>query len=222
MNVIGRDWRKRAFDIVVSFVGLVLLWPLLAAIAVLLLVSQGPPVLYKDTRVGIQGRRFVIYKFRTMRPNASEVARVASSDDPLLTFAGRKLKPSRLDELPQLINVLKGDMSLVGPRPLPPAHLEAVEPSVAARLLSVRPGLTGPAAIPFIAEDDVLAESENAETTYVNVILPAKIEAQLGYAESWSLAGDLKILLTTVISAWSPKVWRRSRDMIRALVATQP
>lgn len=218
----SRDRRKRAFDIAASLLALVLVWPLFVIIAGLLLVTQGPPVFYRETRIGRQRRPFTIYKFRTMRYGANATRSVATSDDPRLTGLGRYLKPARLDELPQIVNVLKGDMSLVGPRPLPPLHLTTVGAPESDLLLSVRPGITSPAALHFIAEDEVLARAVDAEGAYLSAILPAKIAMQIDYVRSWSIARDLKVLLTTLLLSWSPETWRRSRKHLEALLAREP
>lgn len=214
------DWQQRVFDVLVSLAAFILLLPILAVITTMLLIAQGPPVIYRETRIGIHGRPFVIYKFRTMLANADQLASVATRDDPRLTTLGRYLKPSRLDELPQLINTLRGDMSLVGPRPLPPSHLAALPAAVSRRLLTVRPGITSPASIRFIAEDDVLAEIPDAERTYLESILPAKVKMQNEWLGNRSLLRDVHVLFDTVTLAWSPGVWQRSRDMIRALIAS--
>lgn len=217
----GMRQQQRSFDIVVVLLAIALLWPLLLVISLTLLVVQGPPVLYRETRMGARGIPFTIFKFRTMLPRSNQVATVAASGDPCLTRIGKYLKPSRLDELPQLFNVLKGDMSLVGPRPLPASHMNALAPAMAHRLLAVRPGMTSAASIQFIAEDDVLAETPNAEQTYLNVILPAKVRAQIEATGDWRLARDLRILFDTLILAWTPACWQRSRLMIRSLLANQ-
>ena len=209
---------KRVMDVIVSLVLLALLSPLLLAVSILLAVAQGPPVFYRETRMGMHRRPFSILKFRTMRHDQDNGASVAPSDDPRITPVGALLKPSRLDELPQLINVLAGDMSLVGPRPLPPGHLATLEPAYVEDLLSARPGVTSPATVWFIAEDDVLAGSDDAERIYLDVILPAKVAGQLDYLHSWTFTGDFKVLLATVSCVWSKRAWRESRDMIRRLI----
>ena len=217
----GHPWQKRAFDIVGALLGLVIVSPLLVVIALLLLVLQGPPLFYREARIGLFRCPFTIVKFRTMAVGANRTASVAPGNDPQLTPIGRWLKPSRLDELPQLFNVLKGDMSLVGPRPLPPAHLQHLPEATAARLLTVKPGITSRAALAFIAEDDVLAEVADAERTYLDVILPAKAAAHADHPHAWSLSADIKTLLSTLVLAWSPQVWRDSRRMVRSLLAAR-
>lgn len=212
------DGIKRGIDAAVAALLLLILSPLLAAIALLLLTVQGRPVIYSETRIGLRGRPFSIYKFRTMLPRLNDTASVAPQNDPRITPVGKLLKPSRLDELPQLVNVLTGDMSLVGPRPLRETHLRALAPEIAACLLSVRPGITSPAGIAFIAEDEILAEAGDPERTYTEIILPAKAAAQRDYVQSWSLLGDWRVLLTTLTHVWSPAAWQTSRRMIRGLL----
>jgi lipopolysaccharide/colanic/teichoic acid biosynthesis glycosyltransferase len=217
MNVPGLC--KRAVDILLALLALALLWPLFCVIAILLLSVQGTPLLYRETRIGRRGRPFTLYKFRTMRPGANHVASVAPSNDPGITPAGKMLKPTRLDELPQLINVLRGNMSLVGPRPLSPKHLATLPPATVELLLTVPPGITGPASLTFLAEDDVLAGVGDPERIYLEVLLPAKVDIQLEYIRHWSLARDLAIIYGTLSSVWSGSAWERSRQVVASLIA---
>lgn len=210
--------QQRLFDIVTSLAILLLVWPILIVISLLLLVLQGTPVIYCEPRVGKGGRLFQIYKFRTMEPGANHASSVATSNDSRLTMLGRYLKPWRLDELPQLVNVLKGDISLVGPRPLPPSHLESLPETTRQRILAVSPGITSKVSIMFIAEDELLAGAGEPERVYLEVILPAKVAAQLREPDSWSLWHDLQSLAHTFL-AWSPAHWEKSRSMIRDLLA---
>lgn len=211
---------KRSVDILLSLLAVALLWPLLCVIAMLLLTVQGAPLVYRETRVGRRGKRFLIYKFRTMQPGANNLASVAPSNDPRITPAGKILKPTRLDELLQLFNVLRGDMSLVGPRPLSPKHLSTLAPSTIEELLTMRPGITGAASVEFLAEDDVLAAVDDPEGVYLQVILPAKIDRQLEYVRTWSLARDAAIIFDTLASVWSRSAWERSRQVVADLIAT--
>lgn len=213
-----RSVTKRCFDVIASISLLLLLSPLLFTLAIILAIAQGLPVLYREARIGRNRRPFVILKFRTMRPGANDAASVAPGNDPRVTPLGKMLRPSRLDELPQLVNILVGDMSFVGPRPLPPAHLATLPAEQANQLLAVAPGLATPTSLAFIAEDDVLAEADDAEATYIERILPAKVAAGIDYARSWSLATDVVVLVKTLLGAWSPDTWRASRDRLRALI----
>ena len=185
---------KRAFDVVVSALGIVVTSPvvLVAAIAVRL-GSPGPPF-YHGERVGQDGRTFRIHKLRTMRPAATGPL-VTAADDPRITGVGRFLRRTKLDELPQLFNVLKGDMSLVGPRPEDPKYVAMYTPEQR-RVLAVRPGITGPAVLAFINEEDLLRGGE-AESTYVTAVMQRKLAVDLDYIANASFGGDLRILATT-------------------------
>lgn len=214
----ARRRQQRLFDIVISLATLSLVWPVLLAISLVLLIFQRPPVIYHEPRVGTGGRVFLIYKFRTMVVDANKASSVAPSNDPRLTSLGRYLKAWRLDELPQLVNVLKGDMSLVGPRPLPPSHLEYLPEVTRRRILAIPPGITSRASIRFVAEDELLAGTPEPERAYLQYILPAKVAAQLEEPDTWSLWHDLRSLGETFLT-WSPAHWERSRNMIRGLLA---
>lgn len=211
---------KRAFDLAASLLALIVLLPLFAIIAVSLILIQGVPVFYCETRVGKHGKPFTIYKFRTMQPEANQIASVAPSNDVNITRSGRLLKPSRLDELPQLFNVLRGDMSIVGPRPVSPKHLANIERASIDILLRVRPGITSPASVMFLAEDDVLVTVPAAEDIYINTLLPAKIKIDLDYLQTWSLSSDSRIIFATFRNLWSRRAWERSRKMTSRLLNT--
>lgn len=193
----GRDWAKRAFDLAL----VLLVLPVALALMVLIglwvrLDSQGP-ALFRQERVGRRGRVFRIHKFRTMIVDTGG-PQITASGDARVTRAGRWLRASKLDELPQLIDVLAGDMSLVGPRPEVPRYM-ALYPEDARRLiLSVRPGITDRAAIEFRDEERLLAASADPERTYVEVVMPVKQRFYLDYVASRSLWGDLCILRDTL------------------------
>lgn len=208
---------KRVFDWVVTLIVLIVLLPVLFAIVLVLLATQGRPLIYRETRLGRRGKPFTMYKFRTMIPDANRYASVATSDDARLTPIGGLLKLSRLDELPQLFNVLTGDMSLVGPRPLSEHHATSLDADTVDRLQRVRPGMTGPATILFLAEDQVLTENRDPESVYLERILPAKARAQLGYVDRSGLIEDMKVILQTAANVWDPVAWRASREFIRSL-----
>ncbi len=189
---------KRALDITASGVLLVLLSPLLLWTAMALLVRQGSPVLFRQERMGRRGRPFLILKFRTMRPEQPGDAQVTSGQtDNRITPLGRFLRRHRLDEFPQLWNVLRGDMSLVGPRPEVPRYVD-LHDDTWKTVLSVRPGITGPDALQFKNEGLELAASTDPEAHYRNVLLPAKLAVQAEYAQSRSWTGDLRILFRTL------------------------
>ena len=196
----SESWRvsKRLFDVVVSGVGLVVLAPLLAIIAVLVLVSGGRPALFRHQRVGLNGRPFEILKFRTMSHAPSEGGPLVTvAGDRRITPVGRLLRATKLDELPQLWNVFRGDMSVVGPRPEVPRYVAMYPPTVAAKVLSVRPGITDEASILFRNESEVLARSDDPERAYVEKVLPRKLALYERYADRHSLLGDLGIIVRT-------------------------
>ncbi len=187
---------KRLFDVVVSAVALVLCAPLLAAIAVAIRLEDRGPVLFRQERTGRGGRSFRIHKFRTMRPGPG--AAVTSDNDDRITRVGRFLRASKLDELPQLYDVLTGRMSLVGPRPEVRRYVEHWPVPARYRILSVRPGITDPASIAYRNESAELARAAHPEEYYLSVVLPRKVEMYQRYVETRSFTGDLVILARTV------------------------
>jgi lipopolysaccharide/colanic/teichoic acid biosynthesis glycosyltransferase len=187
---------KRLFDIVVILAALLLLaLPMLAVAAWIKLDSPGP-VFFRQQRVGRHGVPFAIHKFRTMRHGAGGPA-LTVGDDARITRAGRWLRRTRLDELPQLLDVLAGDMSLVGPRPEVPRYVALYPPGLRERALAVRPGLTDPASLAYIDEAALLAAAADPEREYVERILPAKLQAAAAYAERATLASDIAVLART-------------------------
>jgi lipopolysaccharide/colanic/teichoic acid biosynthesis glycosyltransferase len=199
---------KRLFDIVVSLAALLLLaLPMLAVAAWIRLDSPGP-VFFRQQRVGRHGVPFAIHKFRTMRHGAGGLA-LTVGDDARITRAGRWLRRTRLDELPQLLDVLAGDMSLVGPRPEVPRYVALYPPGLRERALAVRPGLTDPASLAYIDEAALLAAAADPEREYVERILPAKLQAAAAYAERATLASDIAVLARTA-RALLGKAWARS------------
>ena len=189
---------KRVMDIGVSALLLVILAFPLLAIALLILAKDGSPAVFKQQRIGHQGRPFSILKFRTMRVSAAGDQAVTSGDtDSRITPLGMHLRRHRLDELPQLFNVLQGDMSFVGPRPEVPEYVD-LESHLWQKALSVRPGITGPDALAFRDEGKALSQAKNADAHYREHILPSKLAMQAEYAEQRSLAGDLMVLFRTL------------------------
>jgi len=191
------DVAKRVFDIVWSAVGLALLWPLMVLVAAAVLAESGRPVLFAQTRVGRGFRRFRLYKFRSMR-NGAAGQPITAADDGRITRVGRVLRATKLDELPQLWNVLKGDMSLVGPRPELPEYVERFRKRYA-RILRVRPGITDLASIRFRDEEAVLARSSDPLREYVERVLPIKLDLAEEYVRRRSLWLDLLILAQTLL-----------------------
>ena len=201
----GRPDMKRCFDIMVSAVAVLILTPLLLCITLLVATtSRGGPV-FRQTRVGRHRRPFKILKFRTMavRRDADDGS-FDVGDRSRVTGVGRVLRRTKLDELPQLWNVLVGDMSLVGPRPEVPAWTE-VHRARWDRVLSVRPGLTDPASLMFRHEEELLAAADNPETTYRDEILPRKLDLAERYVLEQSFLGDLAVLIATVKAVLTPR-----------------
>ena len=190
---------KRAFDLLGAGLALLLLAPLMAVVALWIRLDSPGPVFFRQQRVGRHGVLFLIHKFRTMRTGAEGLP-LTVGDDPRITRAGRFLRRTRLDELPQFIDVLQGAMSLVGPRPEVPRYVALYPPALRDRALAVRPGLTDPASLHFIDEAVLLAAAADPEREYVERILPAKLQRAAEYAESASLATDIAVLART---AWA-------------------
>jgi lipopolysaccharide/colanic/teichoic acid biosynthesis glycosyltransferase len=206
---------QRLVDAIVAAVALVIALPLLAAIALLIRLDSGPPLLFTQTRAGLNGRPFELLKFRTIEPGPV-TDDVTPEGDARITRVGRVLRRYRLDELPQLVNVVKGDLALVGPRPELSADLECLEPSLRARYLALKPGLTGPVQLDFIAEDRVLADSADPTRTYRELLVPAKVAANLRTFEHATLAARLACLLRTPWVLLSPAARRRSETVVAA------
>jgi len=184
----------RAFDVVVASIGLVVLAPVLLVLAVgVRLMSRGPALFHAD-RVGRDGARFRMHKFRTMSRAAGP--RITTTDDPRVTSVGRALRATHLDELPQLWNVLVGEMSLVGPRPEDPAFVDLDDPTWR-RVLSVRPGVTGPTQIRFSRREQASLGAVDPERDYRERVLPAKLRADAEYVATRTFVGDVFVLLRT-------------------------
>jgi lipopolysaccharide/colanic/teichoic acid biosynthesis glycosyltransferase len=189
---------KRFFDFVVSLIGLIVLSPLIGFIALLIKREDGGPVVYGGLRVGLNGKMFPLYKFRTMVVNADKIGGFTASDrDPRITKVGRWLRGKKLDELPQLWNVLRGDMSLVGPRP-EVKHYVDMFTEEEKKILSVRPGITDWASLANPDEGALLKDHPDPERGYMELIRPTKLKLQLKYVDRHSFFGDLAILWMTV------------------------
>jgi len=191
---------KRLFDIIVSFFGLIFFSPLFLIISILIKLDSEGPVFYRGLRVGRFGKPFRIFKFRSMVKNAEELGGPSTSaDDPRLTKFGKFLKKYQLDELPQLINVIKGEMSLVGPRPEVKMYVDMMSNEKRKTILSIKPGMTDLASLWNFHESDVLKGSPDPEKTYQEEIRPKKIQLQLEYVKNRSFWLDLKIILKTIL-----------------------
>ena len=189
---------KRLFDVLAATVGLTLLAPALLAIALWIRLDSPGPALFRQRRVGRHGRHFDIYKFRTMAARADEGRQLTVGLDPRITRAGRFLRRTKLDELPQLLNVLEGTMSLVGPRPEVPRYVDRYPPTVRQTVLSVAPGITDLAAILYKDENDILGRAQDPERAYVETILPVKLEYYQRYVRERSFWLDLRIIFRTL------------------------
>jgi lipopolysaccharide/colanic/teichoic acid biosynthesis glycosyltransferase len=190
---------KRAFDLVTASVGLLLLWPLLALVAVAVKLGSSGPILFKQERIGRGFRPFMIYKFRSMVPDAPQRGGpITFGDDSRITRVGRFLRKTKIDELPQLLNVLRGDMSFVGPRPEVRKYVELFRDDYQ-EILRVRPGITDLASLRYCDEAAILGQAENPEQEYASRVLPEKIKLAKQYVAQSSLLSDLGIIFKTLI-----------------------
>lgn len=195
---------KRGFDLLFAGLGVVALSPLLALVAVVIKLDSRGPVLYKGSRVGINGERFNILKFRTMVSNAEAIGgSTTPEDDPRITKVGRMLRRKKLDELPQLWNVLVGDMSFVGPRPQVQWAVDLYTPEERL-VLSVRPGITDYASLRFANEGEILKGSTDPDRDYMERIHPEKMRLSLEYVRTRSFAGDMSIIARTLGAVFRP------------------
>lgn len=192
------DGAKRAFDVVVSAAGLLVLAPALCLLAALVRLSSPGPAFFRQERIGRGGRPFELLKFRSMRPSAGG-PQVTAGSDRRITPVGRFLRATKLDELPQLINVVRGDMSLVGPRPEVARYVQHYT-DAQREVLSVRPGITGISQLLFRHEEEMLAGQEDVEGFYIREIMPQKLELDLRYVADHSVAGDAGIILRTLLA----------------------
>lgn len=193
------NWLER----VLAAAGLVFLSPLLALLATIVWLDSGRPVLFRHRRVGLGGNTFELLKFRTMVVYHGGPP-LTRRGEARITRAGRVLRRWKLDELPQLVNVLRGEMSLVGPRPEVPQFVNPEDP-LWRRVLAVRPGITDPASLEFRNEEELLAAAEDVERYYRDVILPRKLMLSARYLESRTFFSDVKILFQTVTASWLPR-----------------
>lgn len=198
----GQAMPPRALDVSVAALGLVALSPLLALIALAVRLTSPGPVLFTQERVGLHGRPFRIMKFRTMVADAGERGGqlTVGERDPRVTRVGALLRATKLDELPQLWNVVRGDMRLVGPRPEVPRYVDRYTPAQRA-LLAVRPGITDPASLAFRHESRLLANAPDPERLYVEDIMPRKLAINAQYLARRTLATDLRVVVSTVLLA---------------------
>jgi Sugar transferases involved in lipopolysaccharide synthesis len=188
---------KRVFDFIVSALGIVISSPLLILTALLIKVDSPGPIFFKQQRMGKEFRPFWIYKFRTMRESLEEGPNITIGNDPRITGIGRLLRQTKIDELPQLINILRGEMSFVGPRPEVPQYVQLYRKDYQ-QILTVRPGLTDLASLKYRDEAALLANAENPEEEYVKRVLPDKISLGRDYIQRASFFFDLRLILKTI------------------------
>ena len=188
---------KRLFDIIASGLGLIVLSPLFAILAVWIKSDSKGPVFYRQTRVGKGNKDFRLFKFRSMRPNSDKHGLITvGGHDPRVTRSGYYIRKYKLDELPQLINVFKGDMSLVGPRPEVRKYVDMYT-TEQMRVLSVRPGITSLASIHYRNENDILAISDDPDKCYIEQVMPDKLSIDLKYVDQANLWNDIKLIFLT-------------------------
>lgn len=191
---------KRAFDLVAAVLGLIVLSPVLLLAGLLVKLDSPGPAFYKGDRIGKDGVPFKMYKFRTMVVNADQMgSALTHGGDPRVTRVGRILRKWKIDEIPQLINVVRGEMSLVGPRPESPGYVQHYTPEQR-QVLQVRPGITGLTQVKFRHEETLLSRYANREEAYITTIMPQKLALDLAYVESHTLLSDLNLILQTFLA----------------------
>lgn len=193
---------KRLCDIVLSSLGLIVLSPLFLVLSIWVALDSTGGVFYCQTRVGRGGRDFKLIKFRSMRIGADQKGLITVGDkDARITKSGYYIRKYKFDELPQLINVLKGDMSFVGPRPEVRKYVDLYT-TEQLRVLDVRPGITDPASIQYSNENELLEKAENPEQYYIDIVMPDKLRINLEYLEKCTLWSDFKVILKTISKVW--------------------
>ena len=203
-NINKKKWTmfsKRLFDLLASFTLLIILLPLILIILLLILFDSGKPVFFRQERIGKAGKNFKIFKFRTMKRYTAKEDGITLANDARITKIGMFLRRYRLDEIPQLFNIIKGEMSFVGPRPDLSKYYVTNDYAHMCVLL-IKPGVTGNATLKFKDEDKILAQSENPEKTYKEEIFPEKIRLNIEYIKQLSISYDLKIIFRTIIETF--------------------
>jgi len=189
---------KRFFDLILSLIGLLILVPILFFITILIKISSSGPVFYKQVRVGKNNKDFEIFKFRTMHVNADKKGLLTvGGRDPRVTSIGYYLRKFKLDELPQLINVFKGDMSFVGPRPEVRQFVN-IYSEIQKKVLNVKPGITDLASIEFRNENEILSKEDDPNQYYIDCIMPKKLEINLKYIAQRNLLKDFTVIIKTI------------------------
>ena len=200
-------WMKRAFDFIASSLGIIVFLPLLGMLAFLIKCSDKGPIIFRQNRVGLAGRTFRVFKFRTMLKHAAAMGTsVTASNDPRITRIGRILRRTKMDELPQLINVLKGDMSLVGPRPDVQEIVDRYSPDMR-QILSIKPGITSVATLHLRDEEGILASVSDPDSFYEEVLAPLKVRLAMEHVERGSFWFDMKVLFQTLWMLSLGRLW---------------
>ena len=189
---------KRCFDLFFSVLGVLILLPLIIVVSILIKLTSKGAVLFKQVRVTKDGKLFKIYKFRTMRENSEGNKQITVGNDSRITSIGHILRKTKLDELPQLFNVIKGEMSLVGPRPEVPRYVELYTEEQR-KILSVPAGITDYASIYFSNESELLGKAEDPEKYYIEKIMPHKIGLNMKYINNMGILTDIKIIMLTIL-----------------------
>lgn len=198
MNKINQ-FIKRTFDIVMSLIGIIILSPIFIIVSILIKIDSPGKILFLQKRVGKNEKEFNIYKFRTMVSDAEKLGKqITVGEDSRITRIGAVLRKFKIDELPQLFNVLNGDMSLVGPRPEVPKYVALYTPEQK-KVLSIRPGITDMASLRYRDENDILGKVDNPEEYYINVIMQDKLKLNLEYIEKSNIIFDISLILKTII-----------------------
>lgn len=193
---------KRLCDIVLSALGLIIFCPLFLVLSIWVALDSTGGVFYRQTRVGRGGRDFKLLKFRSMRIGADKKGLITVGEkDARITKSGYYIRKYKFDELPQLINVLKGDMSFVGPRPEVRKYVDLYTAEQLC-VLNVRPGITDPASIQYSNENELLEKAENPEQYYINTVMPDKLRINLEYLEKRTLWSDFKVIIKTISKVW--------------------
>ncbi len=196
---------KRLIDSILAFLALAILLPFMLIISLFIFLESGGGIFYRQIRVGKNKKHFYLYKFRSMKKNADKEGLLTlGGKDPRVTRIGYFLRKSKMDELPQLINIIKGDMGIVGPRPEVPKYVALYDENQS-RVLTVRPGLTDLASIKYIDESDLLEKADNPEEFYIQKIMPDKLALNLEYIDNKTFAKDFRIIIQTILRLFNRK-----------------
>ncbi|PHM72743.1 sugar transferase [Xenorhabdus kozodoii] len=189
---------KKLFDFIASFVGIIILSPILISIAVWIKMDSKGPIFFRQKRIGQYGKPFYIHKFRSMTLNSEQKGQLTIGNDSRITNSGKFIRKYKLDELAQLIDVIQGKMSLVGPRPEVPKFMDEYSPKIKKEILSVKPGITDLASIEMIDENEILSQYPNPHQAYIDIIMPIKAKYYLDYVKNQSFFLDIKIIFKTI------------------------